>query len=165
MTGRLLNLLFAIAGAVLLSQLPAFSDQYLQRLGGRLDQARFDVYRIAQAAEAENMSLTAYIHTFTASDQSPHRRQGRIMQEQITQLARLERAFGALRAAGDITRPIVFLRYAETEMVASTLSDFSPGLPLSAAGFGYAMIGALGGLAVRLGLGRVFALIHRVAAT
>ena len=46
----LIDRLLCVAGAVLCSQLPEFIQQYLQRLGGHLDEADDEEHRRVQAA-------------------------------------------------------------------------------------------------------------------
>ena len=110
MLNRLINGLAAFAGAILLSQFPAFYDQYLQRLGGRLDQARVQVERIDAAARAERMTRNAYIAVFLTSDRSPVHRQGLIMRDQVADLDRLRAAHAALAPAWTFERPVHFAR-------------------------------------------------------
>ncbi len=54
----------ALAGAAVFAQFPAFYGDYLQRLGGRLDQARVQVERLERAARAEKLDLAGYVEVF-----------------------------------------------------------------------------------------------------
>ncbi len=53
--------IFSIAGAVALSQFPQFYGQYMQRLGGHLNEARLMLQQYIDAASALNLSLEEYI--------------------------------------------------------------------------------------------------------
>ena len=146
MLKRPIRLLAALAGAVLLSQFPAFYDQYLQRLGGRLDQARIESARIVEAARQENLSLAAYIEVFLRNADSPVRRQGRVMQAQYAELVRLESDFAALREAPIAARPLRFASHANKDIAVKALEDYQPAVPLGLEGMSYALAGFLGGL-------------------
>ena len=151
MLNRLIRGLAIFAGAILLSQFPASYDQYVQRLGGHLDQARVQVERIDAAARAEQMTRAAYIDVFLTSDRSPVARQGRIMRDQITDLDRLRAAQAALVPARTLTRPVRFARHVDRGLAGATLESFRPGLPLSSDGVIYAAAGALSGLLIAVG--------------
>ncbi len=146
MLTRLIRALAALVGAALLSQFPAFYDQYLQRLGGRLDQARIESARIDQAARQEGLSVAAYIEVFLRNQESPVRRQGRVMQAQYGELVRMEAAFATLRDAPVAARPLRFAGHAAGDIARKTFEDFQPALPLGPEGLTYALIGLLGGL-------------------
>ena len=162
MLSRTLRAVSALAGAALLSQFPAFYDQYLQRLGGRLDQARIEIARVEDAARLEHLSLDAYIDVFLRDAQSPVRRQGRVMQDQLNDLVRLEAAFATLREAPIATRPLRFAGHAEVPIARAALNDFQPALPLGTEGLSYALIGMLGGLlGARVGKRAVSAAFRR----
>jgi len=157
MASRALGAVAALAGAALVSQAPAFADQYLQRLAGRLDQVRFDVARIEQAARAEAMTVDDYIAAFTTSARSAHRRQGRILQDQVADRTRLEAALAALRGARPWQRPLRLVSHGDGATARATLDDFAPALPLGPSGLLYALSGALMGLGAKAGIARVIA--------
>lgn len=146
MPRRTLNVVSAVAGAALFSQFPAYYDQYVQRLGGRLDQTKIEIARIDRAARAEGMGREGYIQAFETSDGSPHRRHGQIMRDQLSDLQRLGAAYSALRPAEPLERPLRFARHADTEIALATGRDFAPAVPLGIAGIAYAAIGLLAGL-------------------
>ncbi len=138
--------LVSLAGAAVLAQFPAFYGDYLQRLGGRLDQARVQVERLEAAARAESLTLADYVEVFLAGAQSPVRRQGGIMIEQIADLERLQAAAAALGQAPVLARPWRFAAHLDTELARATLGEFTPSLPLGAEGLLYAAAGLLMGL-------------------
>ncbi len=146
MLTKSIRALAALAGAVLLSQFPAFYDQYLQRLGGRLDQARIEIARIEDAARQERLSVEAYVAVFLGDAKSPVRRQGHVMQAQLGAFTGLEAAFAALRDASTAARPLRFASHVENDTARAALADFQPALPLGTEGMTYALIGMLGGL-------------------
>ncbi len=143
---RLVNGFASLAGAAILAQFPAFYGDYLQRLGGRLDQARLQVERLEEAAGAEGMHLGDYVAVFLASPQSPVRRQGTVMLEQIADHERLQAAAAALDEAPVLARPWRFAAHWDGELAEATLDSFTPGLPLGAEGLLYGAAGLLLGL-------------------
>ncbi|MFQ5774535.1 MAG: DUF2937 family protein [Kiloniellaceae bacterium] len=161
MFSRLLSAFAALAGAVLLSQFPAFYDQYVQRLGGRLDQARIEVGRIEGAARAERMTVGQYIDAFLTSETSAHRRQGRILGEQVADLERLRSALVALAPARAVQRPGRFARHADAQLARATLDNFRPSVPLRPEGFVYAFAGFVAGLLVARGAERAASAVRR----
>ncbi len=162
MLTKTIRSLAALTGVILLSQFPAFYDQYLQRLGGRLDQARIDIVRIEDAARQEHLSIEAYIAVFLGDEKSPVRRQGHVMQAQFSAFTRLEAAFTALRDASTVARPLRFAKHVENKTARAALTNFQPALPLGTEGLTYGLIGMLGGLlGARMGERAVSALARR----
>ena len=138
MTG-LLRLILALGFAVALSQFPAFSDQYVQRLGGQADAlqkvaAEFD-------ASADRAGLT---------------RQAALEELAGTQfLDSHGQDMGLLRSASALERIALPHRMRDAETLAATWGDFRPALPLTAAGFwatglGFLLGWMIGGLLARL---------------
>jgi hypothetical protein len=163
MLTRAVRLIAALAGAALLSQFPAFYDQYLQRLGGRLDQARIEATRVEIAARQENLSVPAYIEVFLRNEASPIRRQGQVMRDQYADLVRLEAAFAALREAPIAARPVRFAGHMNNDVASKTLEDFQPALPLGIEGLTYALLGLLSGLLGARAGGRAVSAVTRRA--
>jgi hypothetical protein len=146
MIRRLLNGLAAVAGAGGFSQFPAFYIQYLQRLGGRLDQAQIQVDRIAAAARDQSLSLAQYLDKFAGSADAAYQRQGEVLIAEVADAERLRLAVAALAQAQPIERPLRILQYIDIDATRATLGDFSLGLPLTTEGLVYAAIGLVTGL-------------------
>ncbi|TAG29309.1 MAG: DUF2937 family protein, partial [Verrucomicrobia bacterium] len=62
----LLDRALCVAGAVGFSQAPEFFQQYLQRLGGHLDEARLVLARFQGVASESGLTLRELIETTTA---------------------------------------------------------------------------------------------------
>ncbi|HEY9539394.1 MAG TPA: DUF2937 family protein [Kiloniellaceae bacterium] len=149
MLARLLYGLGAATGGSLLSQFPEYYIHYVQRLGGRVDQARLRAAEIREDAATMGLSVEDYVASFL--DSAPHSLEGARMTESIFQLDRMEAAYHALRAAPALERPLAFVEHMNGGLVESTLGDFAPALPLTPEGFSYAAAGALAGLAIIFG--------------
>lgn len=150
---RLTYSLFAAVGAAGFSQFPEYLAHYLQRLGGRIDQARVRVEEIKEDAAEKGMSVPDYIASFTASD--PHSLEGERMRESFFHLADMEAAYQALSAATTLQRPLVFADHFDSDLVAATVGDFAPAVPLTPEGFVYGGVGVLAGLILCGGSRRV----------
>lgn len=146
MLARLLYSLGAITGGAVLSQFPEYYTHYVQRLGGRIDEARLRAAAIREDAVAKGLSVEDYIQTFL--DSVPHQLEGARMSEAIFKLDGMEQAYHALRQAPVVERPFAFAEYADPTVLDATLQDFAPALPLTPEGLGYAACGALIGLAL-----------------
>lgn len=161
---RLPQVLCAALGGLLTSQFPAFFDQYVQSLGGRLDQARIHAARIAEVASEQGLSLEAYIRRFADNIDPVVRSQADVMASTLADEARLSTAFAVLTQAPAGLRPFVLLRHLDLDVAAATADRFTPAVPLGLEGLVYAVIGILLGLAALAG-GRILArnLRHRLA--
>ena len=153
MTG-LLRLILALGCAVALSQFPAFSDQYVQRLGGQADALR------QVAAEFDASADRAGLTRQAALDQLAGTRfldsHGQDMGRVFTRLSRIETDLGLLRAASALERIALPHRMRDTETLAATWGDFRPAVPLTASGFWATVIGFLLGWMIGGLLGRLF---------
>ena len=157
---RLIRGIAALAGGALFSQFPGFYLAYLQRLGGRLDQARFQIVRIEEAARAEGYNIANYIAYFREHDGSEERHQGEIMIAQHADVEHLEAALIALGDASLLERPIRLVQHFDAAYARATLEEFELVLPLTAEGavymvlgllFGFLLIRVAGDVLVRLG--------------
>ncbi len=143
---RLFNGLSGVAGAGSLSQFPTYYQQYLQRLGGRVDQAQIQVTRIEAAAREEGMTLAQYIEKFSSSADSTYQLQGTVLREEVADLDRLRNAVEALTQAPPIERPFRLLQHMDADTARTALNDFALGVPLTTEGFVYAGIGLILGM-------------------
>ena len=103
------------------SQLLAFVQQYSQRLGGHLDEARLFQQRILALAGDGGE---------------------RLVEAAAARVAELQRAADAIAGAGPFAKPFVVLGNLDRAIAAGTLADFQPALPLDPASLGYTAAGA-----------------------
>jgi hypothetical protein len=138
---RLLDRALCVLGAVGLSQAPEFFQQYLQRLGGHLDEARLALARYEAVARESGISLTQLIETTRAQAAAPVARLGDVIAEAQARVLELEAAETALRAATLWERPFVFLRHVDADIAARAWAVFKPAVPVTAEGLVYAGVG------------------------
>jgi hypothetical protein len=144
----LLDRVLCVAGAVLFSQAPEFMQQYLQRLGGHLDEARFQLAQFQRAAAQSGLTLERLISQTTANADPAVARLGGVMSDSVQRVEQLAQAQAAILHASLWTRPFVFLRHVDSGIAHATWSIFQPAVPTTAEGLVYALFG----VAVLLGL-------------
>lgn len=139
----IMDRLFSIFGAVALSQFPQFYGQYMQRLGGHLDEARLALNQYVAAAEALGLTLEEYIREHLDSGSTVFVSSGEIIQNLWDRVQNLESAYQALQDANIFTRWFVFLREVDWSIAAGTWENFVPGVPTTLEGLTYALTGLL----------------------
>jgi hypothetical protein len=132
-----------LAGAVVLSQAPRFVQEYEQRLGGALQEARRQLAEHERLAAREGLSLDAFAHRLTASPDRTVAGIGALLGEQAERAASLARQAQALESAGHLAKPFVLLRRHDRELLAATWAKYRYTLTLDPA---FAAAGALLGL-------------------
>jgi hypothetical protein len=128
---------------VTFSQVPEFIQQYLQRLGGHLDEARRQLDQIQASAASSGLTLEQLTaHTAAASDPAVARLGG-ILKEAAARVDSLAAAENAIRHASILERPFVFLGHLDPEIARATWGIFKPALPTTAEGLIYSLVGIL----------------------
>jgi hypothetical protein len=139
----LVDRVLAVAGAFLFSQAPEFLQQYLQRLGGHLDEARRILAQFERTAEAAGLTLERFITQTTANADTAVARLGPVMREAVDRVQHLDAAYTSLRDATAFTRPFAFLRHLDGGIARATWSDYRPAMPTTLEGLVYAAAGML----------------------
>jgi hypothetical protein len=118
----------AAIGGVAFAQAPVFVQQYLQRLGGHVDEARRNLVRVATEEAFKGLEPGV-----------------RLAVEAVARdrLVHLERQQQALLAADPVLRPLSFLRTFDPDIAGATFGRFEPAVPLDPAGLIYAAAGVL----------------------
>ncbi|WP_455373509.1 DUF2937 family protein [Limibacillus halophilus] len=127
-------------------QFPSYYAQYLQSLGGRLDQAREQAARLEASAADLGLSAEAFIAKLTASPDDAVQRSGDLAQALLDDRARLEDAYRLLAEAPVWQRPFAFAAHADPAVAQAALERFQPALPVTPEGFAYGALGLLLGL-------------------
>jgi hypothetical protein len=150
---RFIDRALCVAGALLFSQLPEFFQQYLQRLGGHLAEARRQLGQFQQAAAESGVNLGQLIAQVSSQRDPAVAHLGAVMVETRARVESLAAAEGALRHASVWSRPFVFLRHLDPEIARGTWAVFKPAVPTTIEGAVYAALGMLVVLAIyHLGL-------------
>ncbi len=141
MIGRILSGLFAIAGAAGFAQFPAFYQQYLQRLGGRLDQARIDVGQLAQDAQNLGQTVQGHIDELKAAGTEEAQQAAQRELDRVDNANQLEAAYDALATAEPLNRPVAFVERFDADVAQQTMDIFQPAFPATPEAIVYATVG------------------------
>jgi hypothetical protein len=144
---RVILVVVAAAGGATGSQLPEYSQQYRQRLGGALDEMRQVVADFDADARRNNLSREEALATYGESVEPFLRDRGMSMTEVISRYEELLRQWTALEQARPLERPLVVLRSPDQRVATGAMRDYEPAVPLTAAGLVWAALGmALAGV-------------------
>jgi hypothetical protein len=140
----------AAGGGIAASQWPAFLDQYIQRLGGHLDEATRNVTHLTTLRDlAEPAQANVIVEILTEAE-----RRSQALAESLRQLTE----------AGVALKPVVFLREMDPTIARATLESFTPALPLDTGALVWGGLGMVLALTlyeltkgVGMGLGRAAA--------
>ena len=139
----LLDRALCVIGAVVFSQIPEFMQQYLQRLGGHLDEARRQLLQFQHAAAQSGLTLDRLIGQTTANADPAVARLGGVMTEAMTRVDTLAAAQSAIQNASLWSRPFVFLQHVDLAIARATWAIFKPAVPTTVEGLVYALLGML----------------------
>lgn len=152
---RALTLAAGVTGAAGLSQFPEFSQQYLQRLGGAVDELTRQVERYEADAAAQDMTLEGYLQALAAEGPLAKTQAGN-MAEDVARHARLNDALQQLQGAGPFMRARMAGWMGDRQIAARAWEAYKPAAPLTFEG---ALFAGTGFLAGWLGLSAVFSFL------
>lgn len=152
----LIDRIFAAAGGVLFSQAPLFMKQYIQQLYGRAAELRYQVDAMRQAATNSGKTLEQFIQKFVDSGDVDFARQGDVMSAMVNRWYYINEALTSLQESSVLTRPFVFIRHMNWDIIKSTWSQYVFGLPLTLEGLIYAVLGIIFGFLVFYGIRKFF---------
>jgi hypothetical protein len=152
LVGRLPSLFSGLLGAGVLAQFPAFFQQYLQSLGGRLDQAELQEARVLAAAEHHGLTVEDYLTRFAEAPDPAIRDGGEIAASLLSDAEHLRQALSGLSEATAVERPFAFVEHLDPAILSATAERFGPALPLSFEGLVYGALGLLLGAGLAAGL-------------
>lgn len=130
-------------GGLLFGQFPHFWAQYVQRLGGHLEEARLQLAQYTQAAALNHLTLEQYIRMHLESNNKVFQSTGKIIAELVNRFEMLEKAYLAFKEAPVLWRGWVFICHWKAEIVLETWRDFTPGFPVTWEGFVFALTGMI----------------------
>lgn len=132
-----------VIGTVAFSQFPEFMQQYVQRLGGHLDEARRQLGLFTDSAAQSGISLSRLIEQTTANSDPTVARLGLVMKDTVTRVDDLAAAQNAILHASPFTRPFVFLQHLDSGIAHATWKVFQPAVPTTLEGLLYALTGMI----------------------
>lgn len=151
---RVLCFIGGLTGAAGLSQFPEFSQQYLQRLAGQVDELTRQVVEFDQTALADGMGREEMLQAMAETPLVAGQEQ--MWRRSFARHARLSENLMILREASPIARLTMPQRMADPATLQAVWVDFTPAVPLSAAGAAATGAGFLTGWA---GFAALFAVL------
>lgn len=130
-----------VLGTIAFSQIPEFMQQYLQRLGGHLDEAKRQLAQFRHVAEQSGLTLDRLIAQTAANNDVAVAKLSGVMNDTVARVDTLQSAQDALLHASLWERPFVFARHLDMEIARGTADIFKPAIPTTVEGLIYAAIG------------------------
>lgn len=152
---RLLGLLAGLIGGASCAQFPEFSQQYLQRLSGAVDELGKIVEDFDTSARAAGMSREKALAELDGSEFLARRNED--MSRTIERHTRLAAERGRLAQSTAIQRLLAAPRVVDPEIAERTWADYKPAVPVTGEGL---LFGAAGFLAGLLGLHALVSLLR-----
>lgn len=143
---RILTLIAGLLGGAALSQFPEFSQQYLQRLAGAVDELDRVVEDFDASAAGVGMSRDQALAALSDGEFQKARQTDMI--RTIGRAERLGADLAALRDASPVERALQPWRFTDGEIARAAWDDFRPAVPVTPTGAGFAGTGFIGGMAV-----------------
>lgn len=140
---RFIDRVLCVLGAILFSQGPEFMQQYLQRLGGHLGEARRQLGLFHDTARQSGVTLDQLVQQTAANPDPGIARLGGVMADAVARVDSLQSAHEALAQAALWQRPFVFLRHLDLEIARATCAIYKPAVPTTLEGLVYAVAGML----------------------
>jgi hypothetical protein len=148
----LVDRILCVLGAVLFSQAPEFMQQYLQRLGGHLAEARRQLAQFEEIAKQAGKNVHELAAQYAANADPAVVSMGKLVNDTELRVNTLASAEAAIRDASVWSRPFVFLRNLDWEIARGTENIFKPAVPTTTEGLSYGLIGVIAILALYHGL-------------
>ncbi|MEO0368247.1 MAG: DUF2937 family protein [Pseudomonadota bacterium] len=156
---KLLITVTALIGMAGGSQLPEFSQQYQQRLGGAIQELEHVVDKFAQDAEAVGMTTSSALQKLEESEHELFQRRGSSMRQHVDRYEVLVYQQAAFDSYAPIARPFAMLNgYDETTLI-NTWQIYRPAIPLTTEGASWGGAGAVIGWLSMLLPAKLFALL------
>lgn len=141
---------FALLVAALASQLPEYTQQYRQRLGGAIDELAAMVAQFDTEASSRSMTREQGIAQLQQSGDPLVQGRGDALADSAARADRLTRQRESFRTAGPVSQYAVLVERLDGGIARRTLTDFQPAVPITTAGLVAALLGfAIGWLLTR----------------
>jgi len=152
---RIVAMIGGVSGAAGLSQFPEFSQQYLQRLAGKVDALSAVVADFDASANRNGLTREAALSELAGTDFLTDRQAD--MRRNFADHDRLATDLDRLRKATPLERLTMPQRLGDRETLTSAWADFRPAIPATLDGAVSAAVGYVAGWGLLAGL---WALLH-----
>lgn len=161
---RLLAFLGGLFGAVTLSQFPEFSQQYVQRLSGAVDELKVVTFAFDKTAQMVGRTREEALRELQSGNSPLVSQIGANTAETIRRYERLNADYEALAPADPVMRLIRFYHIRDQELVERTWAHYQPAVPVTVDGAITAGIGfVIGWMVVRIVLSVLLWPVRRFA--
>ena len=150
----LLDRLLCVLGAVAFAQLPEFIQQYRQRLGGHLEEARLHLAEFEKLAAHAKLTVPQLIERTSSNTDTTVAGLGTVMRTALARVDELATADAALRTATLWQKPFVFFAHLDSSIARATWEIYQPAVPTTTEGLVYAAAGMIAFLGLYHGLVR-----------
>jgi hypothetical protein len=116
----------AAVAAMACAQLPEFIQQYLQRLGGHIDEAKRALRTVTESVAVQGLDEAGRAAAIAAHE---------------ARVAALQSARDAIASADPLLRPYALGRHLDPDIASGAWSVFKPAVPLDPIGLMYALAG------------------------
>lgn len=144
---RILSIFGGLALGLALSQFPEYAQQYLQRLGGAVDELRIIADDFDHAATTAGLTRTEALGRYAGSADTFLVDRGLSMAATIARYEHLSAMLQRLQGANAIERFTLLPDFLDTDIGARALENFQPAVPATMEGLAYAGGGLLLGYA------------------
>lgn len=147
---RILTLAAGLSGAAGLSQFPEFSQQYLQRLSGAVDELRGVAVAFDLTAKVRGLTREEALDQIQGSDFENDLRD--TMGTTLARYDRLKSDYDTMKSQTVVQRLSSPWNFADADLARRTWDDFKPAVPLTVDGAICAGVGFVGGWAIMAAL-------------
>lgn len=150
-----------LAGGIVASQLPAFSQQYIQRLGGAVDELTLVTQAYDRDAAAVGLSREQALVQQSASGEFGALRADN-MAATFARQRDLQASLDALQNTVPYQRVALAMHFRDQDVARAALDAFEPAVPLTATGAVFALAGAFLGWCVSRLVLALFGALRRI---
>lgn len=138
---RTLGILGGLALGFALSQFPEYAQQYVQRLGGAVDELRIVVEEFDRGAAEAGLTRDEALARFAGVNDSFIAGRGEAAAATIARYETLSATLTEIRGASGWERFVHLPDYLDSEVGRRALADYQPALSVTLEGFAYAGVG------------------------
>lgn len=146
---RTVSVLGGVALAVLFGQFPEYAQQYVQRLGGAVDELRIITAEFDRGAAEAGLSRETALDRYEGVGDSFVAGRGIAMRHTVLRYEQLSASLADIEGKSGLERFSLLPRYFDPEISRRALEAYQPAMPVTIEGFAYAGAGfAIGYLAL-----------------
>lgn len=155
---KMIDRIFAVCGAIVFMQMPQFMQNYTENLAGHLAEVRWQLEQLRTMVHKSGRSLNELVAKFLVSPDSDIVFQGELIQGMVDREASFSSALTSISQASPYSKPLVFFKTIDWDIVNETSRHFSFGLPLSMESLTWGLLGLFAGYLLFRTLKRFFLL-------